>query len=86
MIQEVGEQILVSFLSLNHDNSLARSNCSPTLTNPVFLTKWSVDHCRVFFVLYVRGYAWAQLVEALRCEPEGRGFDFRWGHWNFSFT
>jgi hypothetical protein len=25
-----------------------------------------------------------QLVEALRYKPEGRGFDSRWGHWNFS--
>jgi hypothetical protein len=30
------------------------------------------------------GYAVAQLVEALRYKPEGRGFDYRWGHWNFS--
>jgi hypothetical protein len=29
------------------------------------------------------GYAVAQLVEALRYKPEGRGFDFRWGHWDF---
>jgi hypothetical protein len=28
----------------------------------------------------------AQLVEALRYKPEGRGFDFRWCHWNFSLT
>jgi hypothetical protein len=55
MIQEVGGQILVSFLSFNHDNSLARSDCSPTLTNPVFVTKWSVDHCGFFFVLYLTG-------------------------------
>ena len=26
----------------------------------------------------------AHLVEALRYKPEGRGFDSRWGHWNFS--
>ena len=26
----------------------------------------------------------ARLVEALRYKPEGRGFDFRWCHWNFS--
>jgi len=25
----------------------------------------------------------AQLVEALRCKPGGRGFDSRWCHWNF---
>ena len=27
-----------------------------------------------------RGYAAAQLVEALRYKPEGRGFDTRWSH------
>jgi hypothetical protein len=33
-----------------------------------------------------RGHAVAQLVEALRYKPEGRGFDSRWSHWNFSLT
>jgi hypothetical protein len=28
----------------------------------------------------------AQLVEALRYNPEVRGFDSRWCHWNFSLT
>jgi hypothetical protein len=28
----------------------------------------------------------AQFVEALRYKPEGRGFDSRWCHYNFSFT
>ena len=32
------------------------------------------------------GHAVAQLVEALRYKPEGRGFDSRWCHWNFSLT
>jgi hypothetical protein len=32
------------------------------------------------------GYAVAQLVEALRYNLEGRGFDSRWSHWNFSVT
>ena len=31
-------------------------------------------------------HAVAQLVEALRYNPEGRGFDSRWCHWNFSLT
>jgi hypothetical protein len=31
-------------------------------------------------------YAVAQFVEALRYKPEGRGFDFRWCHWNISLT
>jgi hypothetical protein len=28
----------------------------------------------------------AQLVDALRYKPEGRGFDSRWCHWNFLLT
>ena len=36
--------------------------------------------------LTTRGYAVAQLVEALRYKPEGRGFDSRWCNWNFSMT
>jgi hypothetical protein len=32
------------------------------------------------------GLAVAQLVEALRYKPEGRGIDFRWCYWNFSLT
>jgi len=32
------------------------------------------------------GNAVAQLVEELRYKPEGRGFDSRWCHWNFSLT
>ena len=26
------------------------------------------------------------LLVALRYKPEGRGFDSRWRHWNFSFS
>ena len=32
------------------------------------------------------GNAVAQLVEALRYKLEGRGFDSRWCHWNFSLA
>jgi hypothetical protein len=32
------------------------------------------------------GYAVAQLVEALRYKPEGRGFDSRCCHWNFDVS
>jgi len=31
-------------------------------------------------------YAVAQLVDELRYKPEGRGFDFRLGHWDFSLN
>jgi hypothetical protein len=37
-------------------------------------------------LLGVGGYAVAQLVEALCYKPEGRGFDSRWCHYNFSLT
>ena len=32
------------------------------------------------------GHAVAQLVEALRYKPKGRGIDSRWRHWKFSVT
>jgi len=34
----------------------------------------------------LRGHAVAQLVDALRNKPEGRGFDLRWCHWKFSLA
>jgi hypothetical protein len=39
-----------------------------------------------YFFGYIKtgGYAVAQLVEALRYKPEGRGFDPRWCDWNIS--
>ena len=36
--------------------------------------------------LQTMGHVVAQLVEALSSKPEGRGFDSRWCHWNFSWT
>ena len=39
--------------------------------------RWLLDFC------YIGGHAVAQLVEALRYKPEGRGFDSRWCHWIF---
>jgi hypothetical protein len=36
--------------------------------------------------LLTNGAAVAQLVEALRYKPAGRGFDSRWCQWNFSLT
>ena len=32
------------------------------------------------------GHAVAQLFEAVRFKPKGRGFDSPWCHWNFSLT
>jgi hypothetical protein len=38
------------------------------------------------FVVGGGAHAVAQLGEALRYKPEGRGVDSRWCHWNFSKT
>jgi len=40
--------------------------------------------CELYTVL--RGYESALLFEALRYQPEGRGFDSRLCYWNFSLT
>jgi hypothetical protein len=42
--------------------------------------------CISLIYLLRYGYAVVQLVEALRYKPEGRGFDSRWSHYNFSVT
>ena len=44
--------------------------------------------CKFFYTVpqHEVGHAVAQLVEALRYKPEGRGLDSRWFHWNFSLT
>ena len=51
---------------------------------------WERDHLEDTDVLRIVkdlvGHAVAQLVEALRYKSEGRGFDSRWCHWNFSLT
>ena len=44
----------------------------------------TVDICGLQVEIW--GHAVAQLVEALRYKPEGRGFDSQWFHWNFSLT
>jgi len=40
----------------------------------------------ISYVLYATSIDSTHLVEALRYKPEGRGFDFRLCHWNFSLT
>jgi len=43
--------------------------------------------CYYFISVHMKqGHAVAQLVEALRYNSEGREFDSRWCHWNFSMT
>jgi len=45
------------------------------------LTFMLIRHFLALGSTYSRGVM--QLVEALRCKPEGRGFDSRWRHWYF---
>ena len=46
----------------------------------------SSNECIFYSVLLNLGQAVAQLVEALHYKSEGRGFDSRLCHWNFSLT
>ena len=55
--------------------------------------RFGVVTCKLTAILTLKkedysatGTAVAQLVEALRYKSEGRGFDSRWCHWNFSLT
>jgi hypothetical protein len=41
---------------------------------------------KVLVILLLQQGAVAQSVKTLRYKPEGRGFDSRWYHWNFSLT
>jgi hypothetical protein len=56
--------------------------------NPVIinLRRLKASHPRRIQLPYLRylGHAVLQLVEALRYKSEGREFDSRWYHWNFS--
>jgi hypothetical protein len=53
----------------------------------ILLHSKSLDWCKIKFgsttSLGARG---GVVVKALRYKPAGRGFDFRWCHWNFSVT
>jgi hypothetical protein len=37
-------------------------------------------------LLRISGAGGGAVVEALNYKPEGRGIDYRWCHWNFSFS
>jgi len=48
--------------------------------------RWSCNPSCFLLVRKYVGFTVAQLVEALRYKPEGRGFDSRWCHVIFSLT
>jgi hypothetical protein len=55
--------------------------------NILFFAMPNACHCLILLGITERlGYAVAQLVEALRYKLEGREFNSRWCHWNFSLT
>ena len=60
------------------------SDTSMALINPSIVPL--IDHCTLWQYSKGGGHAVAQLVEALRYKLEGRRFDSRWCHWNFSLT
>jgi hypothetical protein len=65
-------------LLLQHGN-IHTSHIKPPQHKPYFRPK-------LMLTLYVYKDRGAQLVEALHYKPEGRGFDSRWCHWNFSLA
>ena len=50
------------------------------------LQTYGTRHSLLYRLFFLRGYAVAQSVEALRYKSEGRGFNSRWCHWNISLT
>ena len=50
------------------------------------IDKYETETKYLIKIILCKGHAVAQLVEALRYKSEGRGFDSRWCHWNFSLT
>ena len=69
----------LTFIAENRRRSTSQ-NAVCNVLKPVFETKVSL-WCEKKW-----GHSVAQLFEALRYKPEGRGFDSRWCQWNFSLT
>jgi hypothetical protein len=75
-------QIRVFILS---EREFFRCVCKPVIC-AVFLYPLEKLFWVEFATSRTWGHAVAQLVESLRYKSEGRGFDSRWYHWNFSLT
>jgi hypothetical protein len=57
------------------------------MVHPRVQTESGVTWCILHeAALWYKGHEVAQVVEALRYKPEGRGFDSQWCHWNFLLT
>ena len=46
----------------------------------------NVPYMQIYEVDTNMGNAVEQLIKGVRYTPEGRGFDSRWGHWDFLLT
>jgi len=60
--------------------------CAELYCTVLYCTVPKVFIYSFIYCLQRRRHAVAQLVEALHYKSEGRGFDSRWCHWNFSLT
>jgi hypothetical protein len=87
----------ISVALLRHPNHLLcdwlqQAELNLLLVASPLLSIWLVAESATFILITLlqsaseMGDAVAQLVEALSYKPEGRGFDFRWCHWNFLLT
>jgi hypothetical protein len=75
----------VEYRSLNRVESCVWLACFFTrILEHNCMTQSKFGNCDCFTLKM--GHAVAQLVEARRYNPEGRGFDSRWCYWNFSLT
>jgi len=64
-----------------------REYCHNTLIMLLWFRAFEENCCGKYSGYKIeKGHAVAQLVEALRYEPEGREYDSRWYHSNFSLT
>ena len=52
----------------------------------IYILQWVHVIVKIILFIYNMGREVTQMVETLRYNPEGRGFDSRWCHWNFSLT
>jgi hypothetical protein len=74
-------------LQVNHSQLLQSLRMSGAIfLFPLYVfMEWSVTTFNLSFYQLLR-QAVAQFVNVLCHKPEGRGFDSRWCHWNFSLT
>ena len=81
------EQALTRLLSaISIYERLRPQNSELPLKKKVLVLQCSKLYFYFFPVLNLLGTAVAQWVEALCYKSEGRGFDSRWHHWNFSLA